>query len=474
MKIFYTIYMRLYNSLTKTKQEFITKNKNVVNMYVCGPTVYDYLHLGNFRGAIFFNALRNFLEYQGYKVNFAYNYTDVDDKIITRAKEKNISALELSDFFIKEFEADYKKLKLQPHTYNPKVSQYIPQMIKYIEEIIAKGNAYENNGSVYIRRSKFSSVGLLSGRDVNQGLVSNKNEISEKEHPSDFALWKASASDEIGWESAWGKGRPGWHLECSVMIHDLFQGQELDIHGGGLDLMFPHHENECYQCIAHGELNVANFWVHNQMLNYDGQKMSKSLGNTLTGRDFINTNSGELLKFIMLSHHYRSIIDFGPKAVENSRIQLGKIYFAMKKAQNKGKVSDDFHDLKLKTQEALNDDFNTPEVMTLIHESMSRFYKDENQGANFLDFIKFLGQIFNLFQEDSMAYSKYLDTQDLNKIGLSEGDILNIIEKRNILRKEKNYTQADDLRKFLIDKGINLLDVKDDTFWEIIRKPSLI
>lgn len=461
--------MLLFDSLSQEKQKLIIKN-NTINMYVCGPTVYDYLHLGNFRGAILFNALRNFLESLGYTVNFAYNYTDVDDKIIEKAKELNWPALKVSDHFINEFKKDYINLKLKPHTINPKVSDYIPQMVSYIQEIINQGNAYEVQGSVYIKRHNFDQVGLLSKRDINQGLSSEKNDLEGKLHPSDFALWKAAKEGEISWPSPWGNGRPGWHIECSVMIYEIFKGQELDIHGGGLDLLFPHHENECYQCLAHGQKSLSKLWIHNQMLNFDGKKMSKSLGNVLTGREFIEKHSGELLKFIMLSHHYRSIIDFGPKSVDSARNKLARIYYTMKKAQGKGSLTHGFNSLKEKVNQALEDDFNTPVVMGYIYEAMNEFYKNEKEGENFLFFMKSLGEVLSLFQEDPEKYMNYLDNQDLEKIGLTSLEIENLILQRQNHRKNKDYKKSDDVRRELVEKGINLLDTKSGTSWEVIRK----
>ena len=463
--------MWIYNSLTKAKEEYDPKGE--VNMYVCGPTVYDYLHVGNFRGAIFFNLVRNVLEAKGHKVNYVYNYTDVDDKILNKAKELNQHPLSVSEFFIKEFEDDYKKLGLRPHTQNPKVSQYIPEMIKYVQEIMDKDLAYERNGSVYIRRHKMGDVGLLSGRDINDGLNSDKNLLEDKEHPSDFALWKKeSPGDLLSWDSPWGKGRPGWHLECSVMIHEIFKGQTLDIHGGGIDLLFPHHENECYQCKAHGESTLSKFWIHNNMLNVDGQKMSKSLGNVITGRSFIESHSGELLKFMVVFHQYRSVIDFGQESIKTYRSQLARFYQAMKKAQGKGVPTDGFKDLFDKVMETLEDDFNTPETLGVIYEAMNRFYKNEKEGANFLLFMNNVGQVIGLFNESINEYSYYLDTQDLANLGIEESFILAKIQERHFLRQDKKYDQADKVRSDLVQKGINLLDSKTGTSWEVIRSSN--
>jgi cysteinyl-tRNA synthetase len=465
--------IKIYNSQTKNKEVFNPLNKGIVNMYVCGPTVYDLLHVGNFRGAIFFNLVFNFLKQQGYQVNFAYNFTDVDDKIIKKALDINQNALSVSEHFIQEFKKDFHSLKLTSHTFNPKVSEYIPQMINYVEKIIANNMAYTtSDGSVYLRRHKLPSVGILSGRDISESLTGDKNFETEKEHESDFALWKGVKDGEISWPSPWGNGRPGWHLECSVMINEIFQGQTLDIHGGGLDLLFPHHENECNQCSAFGQKKLSNIWMHNQMLNMGNQKMSKSLGNVQTGRDFIATHSGEVLKFIILSHHYRSIIDFSPKQIEILTNQLAKIYQTLRKAQLSIQNPDNKHfdNLFVKSQEALQDDFNTPVVFSYIYEAISEFNKNPKLASSLIKFLKEdLGSLLSLFNEDPISYTKYLDGKLLKKIGLTEAEIEVLIQKRNDYRKNKNYSESDRIRKELNERQINLLDYPSGTIWELIR-----
>lgn len=468
MKIF------LYNSQSKSKEGFIPLNSKVVNLYVCGPTVYDLLHVGNFRGAIFFNALRNFFESEGYTVNFAYNFTDVDDKIIKKSLDMNKPALEVSEHFIAEFKKDYQSLKLRPHTVNPKVSNYIPQMITYVQKIIDQNMAYvDSDGSVYLRRSKLPPIGVLSGRDINESLIGEKNSHEHKEHEADFALWKGSKAGEIAWQSPWGMGRPGWHLECSVMIYDIFKGQPLDIHGGGLDLLFPHHENEVNQCLAHGEHLLAKYWMHNNMLNFGNQKMSKSLGNIQTGRDFIQENSGEVLKYVILSHHYRSIIDFSKEQIEEQTNQLARIYQTLKKAhaQNKvGSATNLFDPLFAKFQEALRDDFNTPLALSLIHQALSEFNKSSKFAGSLIKFLsQDIGNILSIFQEDPVVYTDYLNQKALVKLNISVTEIENLISQRNQYRANKDFAQSDLIRQDLVKKGINLLDLPSGTIWEVIR-----
>lgn len=443
-------------------------------MYVCGPTVYDYLHVGNFRGAIFFNFLARYLRSVGYQVNFAYNFTDVDDKIIKKSLEMNKPALEVSDFFIKEFLQDFKSLKLDTHTHNPKVSEYIPQMISYVEEIILKNMAYvDSDGSVYLRRSQLPNPGVLSGRNIDEGLTGEKNHDHHKEHESDFALWKGAKPGEISWPSPWGQGRPGWHLECSVMIHELFNGQILDIHGGGLDLLFPHHENELNQCLAHGESSLARYWVHNQMLNLGNAKMSKSIGNVQTGRDFILQHSGEVLKYIIISHQYRSIIDFSEKNILQNTRDLHKFYQALNRALALNNFSQDktlFDHLKNKALLSLEDDLNTPLLFSYLHEAVNEFNKSpKTKAGSFIQlFTKDLGELLGLFQEPVTEYNDYLNQKALVRLGITISEIESVIHERNNFRQNKKYAESDRLRKELVDRGINLLDSQNGTTWEII------
>lgn len=468
--------MKIFNSQTNQKENFTTQTPGVVNMYVCGPTVYDLLHVGNFRGAIVFNLMRNFLEHLGYQVNFAYNYTDVDDKIIAKAKSLNQTALEVSEHFIQEFIHDFNSLKLKPHTFNPKVSDYIPQMIEYVQKILDNNLAYLTpDGSVYLRRHRLPNPGLLSGRDINEGQSGEKNSTSDKEHEADFALWKGAKPGEPSWPTPWGlPGRPGWHLECSVMIYSLFPGQILDIHGGGIDLLFPHHENELNQCLAHGEPSLAKFWVHNNLLNMGQQKMSKSLGNIQTGREFITKHSGEVLKYIILSHHYRSVIDFSPEQIKRLTNQLGKFYQTLVRAETLTTDTQDsklFDSLKIKALEALTDDFNTPELFGYLFEAISVFNKQPQKYAKALItlFTQYLGPVLSLFQENLTIFNKFLTDQALIELHLTTKEIEDQIQLRQEFRKNKDYQASDKIRENLVQRGINLLDLPNRTDWEIIR-----
>jgi cysteinyl-tRNA synthetase len=345
-------------------------------------------------------------------------------------------------------------------------------MIKYVQTILDKNLAYIDSGSVYLRRSSLDQVGCLSGRHIEYGLLGEKNHNEHKEHDADFALWKAAKDCEIAWSAPWGSGRPGWHLECSVMIHEIFKTQSLDIHGGGLDLLFPHHENEIYQCKAHGEETLATYWMHNNMLNFGDKKMSKSLGNVLTGRKFISEQSGELLKYVILSHHYRTVIDFSEQSIKEHEKQLAKFYQSIKKAKKlETNIQEEslFDYLKLKIDAALADDFNTPLAFSYIYEANNFLNKNAKYAKSYLNLISYFGNIFSLFEEDAIEYLSYLDTKELKSLNVTLAEIEGAIKKRKEYRDNKQYDLADEVRKDLLKKNIALLDYASDTEFEIIR-----
>jgi len=476
--------------MSKKKEHFKTLKYGYVSMYVCGPTVYDFLHVGNFRGAIFFNAVRNWLEKKGYEVNYVYNYTDVDDKIINRANELGITPKELSEKYIAEFEKDYSGLRLRPHTSNPKVSEHIDNIIKMISSLIEKDKAYTTpSGDVYFSVENFSDYGKLSNKNIEELEVGVRIEANkEKKHNSDFALWKGAKEGEISWTSPWGEGRPGWHIECSVMAKEVL-GESIDIHGGGLDLVFPHHENEIAQSEACSGKEYVKYWMHNNMLEFGNQKMSKSLGNVKTGRSFIEEYNGEVLKFLNLSSHYRSVIDFSDVQIGRAIASLAKFYSSLKYAENliaKGlalvPVPADFQKLMDECtkgfEDSMNDDFNTADALSKFFELMRQFnnltrkpgkVKPEYKAIAevYFHWIKDKGNIIALFQESPSEYLTLLDDMLLRQKNLKRSDIDELVTERTQVRADKNYARSDEIRDELATKGILVSDTPEGTTWEV-------
>ena len=376
--------VRIYNTQTHQKEEFVPLHEGEVRMYVCGPTVYDYLHVGNFRGAIFFNLVRNWFEHKGFKVTYVYNYTDVDDKIINRAKKEGVEASEISERYIEEFKKDYNELKLRPHSRNPRVTEFMEEIIDFIQELVKNGKAYEVEGDIYYDVHAFDGYGKLSNKNLDDLEAGHRVGVDErKKHPADFALWKAAKDGEPSWPSPWSKGRPGWHIECSSMARTIL-GDTIDIHGGGLDLLFPHHENEVAQSEGCTGKAFVNYWMHNNMINFGDQKMSKSLGNIRTARSFLEQYNGEILKFMMLSSHYRSTTDLSAEQINRAVAGLARIYSAMALAETLTHAKIELGPLPAKfekaitdaddgIEKALDDDFNTPEVMARVYEVVRLF-----------------------------------------------------------------------------------------------------
>lgn len=489
--------IKIYNTLSRKKEEFVPWTPGEVKMYVCGPTVYDLLHIGNFRGAIFFNFVRLWLEKRNFKVTFVYNYTDVDDKIIDRANAEKVEASSIAEKYIGEFKRDFAQLKLKEHSRNPKVSDYITQIVEFIEDLIKKEKAYVLGNDVYFNVSAFPDYGKLSNKKVDELLSGNRIEPNDKKrHPADFALWKASKENEPSWNSPWGKGRPGWHIECSAMcLHEL--GEVIDIHGGGLDLVFPHHENEVAQSEARIGRPFVKYWMHNNMLEFGNQKMSKSLGNVRTGRSFLEAYPPELLKFLMLSNHYRSTIDFSDENVDRMIFQLSRFYSAMAWA-NELKVGADknalsekeaakvkiFEDLLFakaaKVGEACDDDFNSAEALTHIFEVVRSFNQlsrkpgvvtNETRVISdlFLAWITGEGAPLALFQETPREFLHSLDDLLLKKKNVARTDVEKLVGERAKARASKDYKMSDELRKKLDEMGIAVMDQPSGSIWEVAK-----
>ena len=479
---------KVFNSLGKKKETFYTNKKNEVSMYVCGPTVYDLLHVGNFRGPIFFNFFRNLLEHKGYKVNYVYNYTDIDDKIINRSAEQNISTSELAEKYISEFEKDYESLKIKKPSFTPRCTDHIDDIIEFIEDLISKGYAYKASNSVFFSIQKFKEYGKLSGKNTEDLLAGHRVNINDdKNNPLDFVLWKPSYDNDPGWPSPWGYGRPGWHIECSAMSNKLL-GSKIDIHGGGVDLLFPHHENEIAQSECRGSTPFSNFWVHNNLINFDNQKMSKSLGNIIKGRDFINDYNSEIFKFLILSVHYRSILNFNQTIINQSVGNLIKIYTALQLAENimgsdisinQNELYDkEFEIYNEKIEGFLNNDMNTPGVFGVFFDVVRKFNllsvnkkisgESKYFAERFLNLFKTYGTILGLFQESKSNFVKELNILMLNSKSINLSDIENKILLRNKARASKNYQLSDQIRDELLKDSIELKDNPDgSTDWSV-------
>ena len=455
--------MKVYNSLTRQKEEFVPNNPDEVKVYVCGPTVYNFFHLGNARPFVVFDTLRRYLKYIGYNVNFVQNFTDVDDKIINRAKEEGISAPEVSEKYIKEYFDDAKALNIVPADTHPRVSENIQQIIEFVETLIEKGYAYEVDGDVYYSTRKFKDYGKLSKQNIEELEAGARIAVEEKKKdPLDFALWKARKEEsEIAWESPWGMGRPGWHIECSAMSR-RYLGPTLDIHAGGQDLQFPHHENEIAQSEACNGVPFAKYWMHNAYITIDKEKMSKSLGNFFTVREIREKYKGEVIRYFLLSGHYRSPIDFNDNLMEMSKASLARFENARKNLEfliekGEGQMTDDekkvfesYDSYRAKFKEAMDDDLNTADAISAIFELVTAINQAVKDGASkefaqkSLDTLLELTHVLGLLEAEEDA-----DVDD---------EIKKLVDEREAARAAKDFAKADQIRYELKAKGITLKD----------------
>ena len=443
----------LTNNLTNKKEKFIPQDKNNVRMYVCGPTVYDDPHIGNARPVVVFDILFKILKNEYPNVTYVRNITDVDDKIIKSSKENNISISELTKKITKIFNEDCIYLNCEQPNYEPKATEHISEMIEMISELIKKGFAYENNKHVYFEVKKFKDYGQLSNKKLDELVAGSRIEVSDnKKNPEDFVLWKPSETDEPSWDSPWGKGRPGWHLECSAMSKK-YLGKEFDVHGGGVDLLFPHHENEIAQSRCANDSKVfANYWLHNAFITMSNEKMAKSQGNILKIKDFRNNKSGQVLRLALMSAHYRQPLDWNDKLLEECENTISKWYNVYLNIKTKLKISDEI--LK-----PLLDDLNTPGYIANLH----KLYEKASKGSDedkilFISACNFIG-LLNETKEDWLKFKK-------NKVSISENEILIKINQRNEARVNKNYKQADKIRGELLDKGVLIEDKDGKTIWK--------
>ncbi|WP_315118823.1 cysteine--tRNA ligase [uncultured Clostridium sp.] len=465
--------MKVYNTLTRKKEEFIPINPDQVNMYVCGPTVYNFFHIGNGRTFIVFDTVRKYLEYRGYKVNFIQNFTDIDDKMIKRANEDEITVKELGDRFIEEYYKDADGLNIKRATVNPRATEFMDEIVKFVEELVEKGYAYEIDGDVYFQTKKFSEYGKLSGQNLEELQAGARINIDErKKDPMDFAIWKKQKPGEPAWESPWGMGRPGWHIECSCMAYKLL-GETIDIHAGGFDLVFPHHENEIAQSECRTGKTFANYWMHSAFLNIDNQKMSKSLNNFFTAREVLEKYDAEVIRLFMLSGHYRTQLNFSEELLESSKAGLERIYNAIgnlenllneveveKINNNEKEYAKTIEGYKAKYIEKMDDDFNTADAISVIFDMIRDMNTNINRNSskeliNFaLSIVRELGEPLGIAQKTT-------------KLDL-ERDIENLVNKRQQARQDKNWALADKIRDELKDMGIVLEDTPQGVRWKKI------
>lgn len=463
--------MKLYNTLTKIKEDFVPIEEGKVRMYVCGPTVYNYIHIGNARPMIVFDTVRRYFEYKGYAVNYVSNFTDVDDKIIKKANEEGVEATEISERFIKEAKKDMEDLNVKPATTHPKATEEIDGMIEMIQTLIKNGHAYAKNGSVYFRTRSFEGYGKLSKKNIDDLEAGIRIAVDdEKEDSMDFVLWKPKKEGEPAWQSPWGEGRPGWHIECSVMSKK-YLGEQIDIHAGGEDLIFPHHENEIAQSEAANGKDFTKYWLHNGFLNIDNKKMSKSEGNFFTVREIGEEYSLQVLRFFMLSAHYRSPVNFSRDLMESSKNGLDRILTAVdnlkylsNNASNKDitKEEQDYLDslkvLNAKYDAAMEDDFNTADAISAIFEIV-KVANSNLTSDNSLNVIETTSELIT-------KLCGVLGITTNKEEELLDDEIEKLIEDRQNVRKNKDFAKADEIRNLLLEKGIVLEDTREGVKWK--------
>lgn len=461
--------MKILNTLTRRKEEFVPINEGKVGIYVCGPTVYDYIHIGNARPMIVFDTLRRYLEYKGYDVNYVSNFTDVDDKIIKRANEEGVDASVISERYIAEVKKDMAALNVREATTHPKATEEIPDMIEMVKTLIDKGYAYEVNGTVYFRTRKFKDYGKLSKKNIDDLRSGNRDllvsGVDEKEDPLDFVLWKPKKEGEPSWPSPWGDGRPGWHLECSVMSKKYI-GDVIDIHAGGEDLVFPHHENEIAQSEAANGTEFARYWMHNGFLKINNEKMSKSLGNFFTVREIAEKYPLQVIRFFMLSAHYRSPLNFSADLVEASKNGLERILTAVDRLKSisgtdgeKDKaVAEEVDAFVKKYEAAMDDDLNTADAISVIFELVKYANVNVTEESTKATVELVLNTVTKLCDILGIITEK--------KEEILDSDIEALIEERQAARKAKNFARADEIRDQLSDMGIILEDTREGVKWK--------
>ena len=475
--------MQIYNSLNRRKEEFVPIEPGKVGIYACGVTVYDLCHIGHARSLVVFDVIYRYLKYRGYEVTFVRNFTDIDDKIINRSEERGVTWKALAEQYIDEFYVDMDRLGLHKPTYEPRATDHIAEIIDLVQKLEEKGLAYVVDGDVYYRLQGFKGYGKLSGKNIDDLLSGARVEVDKrKESPLDFALWKRSKPGEPSWPSPWGEGRPGWHIECSAMSQK-FLGDTFDIHGGGKDLVFPHHENEIAQSEGASGKPLANFWVHNGFVNIDQEKMSKSLGNFLTIRELLEDCHPEVLRFFVVSSHYRSPIDFSQENVAVAAAGLERLYQSLDRllrtaageTAETSSLDEKINSWRQEFITAMDDDFNSAAAVAVLFDvskEVNRWLDDggadgqvEKPGAAYMaaQFLREVGNVLGLLQEEPQFF--------LQRGGEAEGElqaeeIEALIVERSTARKERNWAEADRVRDLLDDKGIILKDSSEGTRWQ--------
>ena len=463
--------MKIYNSLTRKKEEFVPLEPGKIKMYVCGPTVYNYFHIGNGSSFIVFDTIRRYMVYRGYEVKFIQNFTDIDDKMINKANEESTTVKEIGDKYICEYYKDADGLNIKRATINPRATEYISEIIEFVSGLIEKGYAYEVNGDVYFRTKKFEGYGQLIGQNLEDLQAGARINVDErKEDPMDFAIWKAQKPGEPAWECPWGLGRPGWHIECSCMAKKLL-GDTIDIHAGGMDLAFPHHENEIAQSEALTGKKFANYWMHAAFLNVNNQKMSKSLNNFLTARDALKQYDADVIRFLMLSGHYRIQLNFSNDLLESAKASVERLYNEIGNLENlisevknekmtgeEVKYIESLDAYRQRYIEKMDDDFNTADAISVLFDLIRDI--NSNVGINSskelcekaLELIRELGLPLGILQKTTK--------------GTLEEEVEALIAERQQARKDRNFALADKIRDELKARGIELLDTPQGVRWK--------
>ncbi|WP_294394380.1 cysteine--tRNA ligase [uncultured Clostridium sp.] len=465
--------MKLYNSLTRQKEEFVPIVPGEVKMYVCGPTVYNYFHIGNGRTFVIFDTIRKYLEYRGYKVTFVQNFTDIDDKMINKSNAEGITVKELGDKFIEEYYKDADGLQIKRATVNPRATEYIQEVVDFVKALIDNGFAYEVDGDVYFSTKKFEAYGKLCGQNLEDLQAGARITVDErKKDPMDFAVWKSQKPGEPSWESPWGPGRPGWHIECSCMAKKLL-GDTIDIHGGGMDLKFPHHENEIAQSEAVTGKKFANYWMHAAFVNVDNKKMSKSENNFVTAREALKNYNSDVIRFLMLSGHYRTQINFSAELLDSAKSSVERLYNCINNLENlinevSRKEADDEEKAYLKSLdkhrqkfiEKMDDDFNTADGISVLFDLI----KDINNNVSIDSSVELCEGALALIRELGSPLGILQKTEEKSL----ESEVEELINKRQEARKNRDFALADKIRDDLKARNIVLEDTPQGVRWKIV------